>query len=110
MPPTRRARSVRSMGAWLVSCSAALAALARVWIPSPSALLADAREVHAHAVLAARSAVRPLAFEDDPNPEEAVSGLLDSVQARFGDAALDLGRVLRRRWMGRKIAFQAVPP
>ncbi len=67
--------------------------------------LADAREVHAHAGLAARAALQPLAFEDGPNPEEAVSGLLDSVQARFGDAALDLGRLLRRWRMGRSIAF-----
>ena len=77
-------------------------------IPSPPALLADVREVHAHAVLAARSAIRPLAFEDGPDPEEAMSGHLDSVQARFGDAALDFGRVLRRRCIGRKIAFKVV--
>ena len=44
--------------------------LARVWFPSPPTLLADAREVHAHAVLAARAALPPLAFEDGPDPEE----------------------------------------
>lgn len=63
MPPTRRARS---MGGCLVSCSAALAALARVWIPFPPALLADAREVHAHVVHAVRVAPMPLVFEDGP--------------------------------------------
>lgn len=90
-----------------MSCSAALAALVRVWIPFPPALLADAREVHAHVVLAARVAPMPLVFEDDHGPVQVVSGLLDAVQDRFGDAALDLGRVLRRRWMGRKTAFEA---
>lgn len=37
-----------------------------------------------------------------------VSGLGDAVQARFGDAALDFGRVLTHRWMGRKLTFESV--
>ena len=45
-----------------------LAALARVSPPVPLALLADAREVHPHAVLAARAAIQPLAFEDHRPP------------------------------------------
>ena len=86
-----------------------LAALARVSLPVPLALLADAREVHPHAVLAARAAIQPLAFDGRSAPGQAVSGLFDAVQGRFGAAALDFARVLRRRWMGREIVFQAVP-
>ena len=40
---------------------------------------------------------------------EGVSYLLDAVQARLGLDVLDFGRILRRRWMGRKIAFESVP-
>ena len=92
-----------------MTCSVALGALARVWIPSPPTLLAEAREVHAHAVLAARVAPMALVFEDAHDTEEFVICLLEAVQARFGDAALDFGRALTCRWMGRKIAFESVP-
>lgn len=92
-----------------MSCSAALAALARVWIPSPPALLAGAREVHALVVLAACVAPLPLVFEDGHDPVEVVGRLLYAVQLRSGDAALGSGRVFPRRWMGRKIAFESVP-
>ena len=52
---------------------------------------------------------RSPALAAGPNPEAAASGLVDVVQAKFGDVALASGRVLRRRWMGRKIAFEVVP-
>ena len=63
----------------------------------------------APAVLAVGAAPPPVAFAYGPHSEEAVRCFLHSVQTRFGDAALDFGRVLRHRWMGRKIAFEAVP-
>ena len=50
-----------------------------------------------------------LEFCTGPDPERTLSDLIDTAQGRFGAAALDLGRVLRRRWMGRKIAFESVP-
>ena len=53
--------------------------------------------------------IASLALAADPDPGVAVSRLVHAVPARIGDAPLDFGRVLRRRWMGRKIAFEAVP-
>ena len=53
--------------------------------------------------------VPELGFCDNPDPEGVISDLLDAVQERFGATALGLGRVLRRRWMGPKIAFESVP-
>ena len=51
----------------------------------------------------------PQSLAAGPDPAMLVSGLVYAVQARFGAAALDFARVLRRRWMGRNIALQAVP-
>ena len=48
-------------------------------------------------------------FCDRSDTKGAISDLLGGMQGRFAAAALELGRVLRRRWMGRKIAFEAVP-
>ena len=107
-PPVGREACVAWVGS-LVSCSAALAPWRGCgFLPRRRCPRMRARCI-AHAVLAARAAPQPLAFAYGPDPEEAVGGFLDSVQARFGDAALDFGPVLRRWWMGRMIAFEAVP-
>ena len=48
-------------------------------------------------------------FCDGSDLKGATSDLLHAVKWPFGPAALDLGRLLWRRWMGRKIAAEAVP-
>ena len=82
-----------------------LCRLARCW----PARLAPGPSVVATAELEGASPGPALAFLEGADTEAALSDVLDAVQARFGTAALDFGRVLRRRWMGRKIAFESVP-
>lgn len=83
--------------------------LARGW-PAGVSDVVSAYSVQAVPAFDACPSVPELGFCDGPDPEGVISHLLDAVQERFGASALDLGRVLRRWWMGRKIAFEAVPP
>ena len=83
-------------------------ALARGW-PAGGPDVVSAYSVQAVALLDVRPSVPELGFCDGPDPEGVISALLDPVQERFGPAALDLRTALRRRWMARKTAFDAVP-
>ena len=81
--------------------------LARGWPAAADFSPGYSVQVTADLDTGARSAA--LEFCSGPDPERTLSDLIDAAHGRFGAAALDLGRVLRRRWMGRKIAFESVP-
>ena len=81
--------------------------LARGW-PFDQLEVGYAYSVPAVAVLDNRLNSPELGLCDGPDPEGVISDQLHAVQGRFGATLPDLGRVLPRRWMGRKIAFESV--
>ena len=103
-----RARLALLVEAWIAYRPVpVLQGLARGW-PFDRLDASGTHYVHGAAVLDQSLALPDVGFCDGSGAGGAIRGLLDMVQGRFGVATLELGRVLRRRWMRRKIAFESM--
>lgn len=85
-----------------------LGRLAWVW-PAPRLDVARVHAVTAVAELDGWPRSESLTLDDVARLELAISDLVGAVQGHFGAPVLDLGRVLWRQWVARKVAFQSMP-
>ena len=76
--------------------------------PAGGSDIVSAYSLQGVALLDVHPSVPELGFCHGSDPDGVISDLLDAVPHGFAASALDLARVLRRRWMGRKIACEGV--